>query len=363
MRNGRIPTRVVPSSRPAPLPPAAVAREFRGLLRAGTRLSVAGELRGEPESLLGLGYTPKHRISLFDTTFYLAPPRQIPALRFFVAYVVQEKRAWARIFYKDLSLVWRTASHFISTDDEFWIGKGAIRTRSVGGEEIVESDESTTDLPLEIQDALETLNHAAAHIRQDVDALHRVLRLAPAHRIEPYRDFVAPRERAAAHPANRIHRGRSVCRFRRKGDPRSLFVAEGFAPDYRDGVLEVTGLRSTLYGGRVRRFRLLSENRQIQYMFFAGRRHVWLAPPQALTTELSSYGVRTVDVIADDDLFVPGYEYHATDDEDDPAMCFSQIPDGFAGASNPSNPDAADASAWLDPIPMIREFRREVLGR
>ncbi len=116
-----------------------------------------------------------------------------------------------------------------------------------------------------------------------------------------------------------------------------------------------------MYGGKLQRFRILSRNRKVQYLFIAGPKHVWIIPPQATTTELSTYGVRTIDVVADEDLFVPGYEYHYFDETADESEHFSQIPEGFAGELSEHDNDRADASAWLDPIPVIREFRRKVL--
>jgi hypothetical protein len=88
----------------------------------------------------------------------------------------------------------------------------------------------------------------------------------------------------------------------------------------------------------------------------------WIIPPQATTTELSSFGVRTIDVVADEDLSVRGFEYHYFDEDADSSEHFNQIPEGFAGELCEHDNDRADASAWLDPIPVIREFRRKVLG-
>ena len=119
--------------------------------------------------------------------------------------------------------------------------------------------------------------------------------------------------------------------------------------------------RSKLYGGKLKRFRILSVNRRIQYYFVAGRRHSWIIPPQATTTELSSYGVRTIDVIADDDLFIPGYEYHHEEETPHGVEWYSQIPAGYAGEVCPVDDAKADASPWLDRIPVIQEFRRKVL--
>jgi len=362
-----IPTRIVPSVEPAARKPRQVEGEFRALTEGGARLRVAGEARDDPLRLLSAGYTPKYQLELFNTRFYLANVRQNPDVRFFVAYVVQERSGkrgvdiYPRIFYKDNSLIWRSASHYVSSDDEFWIGKGDVSVRLEGRDEIVSCMESTTDLPLEIQSALETLNRQPRSIRTDESAIPLVLRQAPSHRIEPYRDFVEPRRKAAADRRNLINGGRRIAFFTRKNDPGSLKIVAGFEPDFERGIIEAGPLISAMYGGTLRRFRVISKNRKVQYMFFAGPNHTWIVPPQATTTELSSYGVRTVDVIADEDLFVPGYEYHYLDEDADPPVHVSQIPDGFAGEPNHHDDTRADASRWLDRIPLIREFKRSTL--
>jgi hypothetical protein len=272
--------------------------------------------------------------------------------------VVQDDTAWPRIFYKDVSLVWRCASHLTRLGGELWIGKGEVVTRVVGDEEVSHSLEHTTDLPLEIQDGLETVLRGAARIPTDLSALHQVLRRAPDGRIEPYHDFVAPRRRARADRRNRVNGGRPVARFTRRGDPGSLRFVAGYEPDLADGVLERSTSKSRLYGGRLQRHRVLSTNREIQYLFFSGPRHVWIVPPQATTAGLSSYGVRTVDVEVPEDLVVPGYEYHFHEE----GRLHSQIPEGFAGPPSEVDPDRADASPWLDRLPVVRAFRRRVLG-
>jgi len=364
--NPVIPTRIAPSVLPSDLTPRQVASEVRKLIDRGAVIRAAGEARDEPEQLFGLGYTPKHAISLFDTRFYLTNALHNPALRFFVAYVVQRQRStgrtaiFPRIFYKDLSLVWRCASHVIANDGDFWIGKGDVQTVVRDGYEITECVESTTDLPLEIQTALEAINRKG-RARSDEEALYLVLRNAPSSRTAPYNDFAEPRRRATANRRNLINGGRSIAWFTRKNDPTSLRFASGFEPDFTRGIVETSETKSKLYGGKLTRFRILSRNRDVQYLFMAGPKHVWIIPPQATTTELSTYGVRTVDVVADEDLFVPGFEYHYFDADADESEHFSQIPAGFAGAASEHDGDRADASAWLDLIPVIREFRRKVL--
>ena len=97
-----------------------------------------------------------------------------------------------------------------------------------------------------------------------------------------------------------------------------------------------------------------------EQQFVAAPRHVWIVPPQTLTTEIMSYGVRTLDVDAHDDVCIPGYEYHYIDEWEDPPALYSQIPEGFAGAASEVDPSRADVSPWNERLPVIREFRRKV---
>jgi hypothetical protein len=152
-----------------------------------------------------------------------------------------------------------------------------------------------------------------------------------------------------------------VASFTRHNDPTSLRFVRGFEPDFDAGIIETSESVSRLYGGRLMRFRILSANRKIQYLFMASPKSVWIVPPQATTSELMSYGVRTIDVLIDDDLCVPGYEYHVLDDSEDPPVMFSQIPEGFAGPPNEFDPSRADVSRWLNQLPVIRSFKRKVL--
>jgi len=345
-----------------------VGDEFRDRLASGARIRPCGRARKQPRRLLRLGYTPRHKLELFDAAFYLTAARQNPDIRFFVAYVALDGRdprcdLHPRIFYKDISLIWRSASHFVRTDGENWIGKGELREERVDGIPMEVSAEETTDLPCEIQSALETLLRRAKRIPRDEEAVSLVLRGGPNDRMDPYMDFVAPRRRARSNPKNLVNRGRPIARFTRRNDPASLRFVPGYEPDFDRGVMERGSMGSRLYGGRLDRFRILSRNRRIQYIFFAGPRHVWIIPPQATTTELSSYGVRTIDVIADEDLCCPGFEYHFMDESEDPPVLVSQIPEGFAGAPSEIDPSRADASKWLDRLPVVREFRRKVLRR
>ncbi len=347
-------TLLVTGVAPEPLTPAQVARRFRSLLSDGARLAPAGAARRRPEVLL-TRYRPRYEVPLFGARYFLGNYRYDDAVGFVVAYVVLDATPdviWPRVFYKDSSLLWRVASHFVRQGGEVWIGKGDAREEERDGWVFRHSAEETTNLPYELAFVLDELSRRARRVRDD-EAMRLVVRQAPRGRIEAYADFCAPRRRAAAE--FREHGGRPVARFLRRGEPGSLRFAPGYAPDFTRGLVERGSTGSAFFGGRVEKLRVLSRNRRVQYLFLASPTHVWLGPPQLLTTELSSYGVRVHDVGADEDLFLPGFEYH---DE-----CESQIPAGFAGAPHPENPDRADAGAWLEALPVVRAFRARVLGR
>ena len=365
----RIRYEVVPSAKLARLRPAQVQKAFESLLDEGVALTPAGTAKRSPRGLLRRGYTPKHLLSLFDATIYLTGPRQNDDIRFIVAYVglasgdKPPRRFYPRIFYKDISLTWRSASHWIRSAHDNWIGKGDTKVVVEDGREWEESDEGTTDLPLEMQTALEEVCRTVKRIPHDETAVALVLRRAPDHRIAPYSDFTAPRRRAERDPRNLVNRGRPIAGFSRENDPTSLFFASGFAPDFVDGVVEIARGTSRIYGGTLRRYRIVSENRRVQYLFMAGPRQVWIASCQATSTELSTFGLRTVDANVPDELLLPGYEYHFMDDTLDPPELYTQIPPGFAGAVSEVDASRVDASPWLEQMPVVRAFRRRVLGR
>ncbi|MEE2673956.1 MAG: hypothetical protein VX466_09180 [Myxococcota bacterium] len=352
------------SCTPVERTPRQVARDFELRLRGGMQIRAAGTARRRPRRLLTAGYGPRHAVDLFDARFWLSSLRQNSDIRFFVAWVETQRggrTVHPRIFYKDVSLVWRVASHWVRSAGENWIGKGDLATAIVDGEEIEYSAEQTTDLPIEVQPALEELCRRPRRIPTDVAALGLVLRRAPDARLDPYHDFSAPRRRAREDRRNLVNGGRRVAWFTRAGQPESLRFAKGFEPDLGRGVLHHSVIRSRLYGGRVDRYRILSTNRRIQYEFMAGPRNVWIVPAQATSSELSTYGVRTIDVVAADDLYVPGYEYHYMDETVDPPELVTQIPAGFAGAANPLDESRADASPWLDRLPIVKAFRRKIM--
>ncbi len=341
---------------------ARVRRQFRKLLKDGATVRAVGGSKDDPDSLVR-DYMPRCAVRLFDATYYLSRYLYDDALGFFVGFLVfgegsdkPVRDIYPRIFYKDSSLMWRAASHYVDAPDEYWVGKGDVRWYRIGDDEYLSSVEETTNLPYEVQAAFDTCSRASEKKRDD-HAIARVVRRAPPNRIAPYADFTKPRRENTI----KINRDRRIARFLRPGDPSSLKFTPGFEPDLDQGIVDRTVASSHFFGGEVQKFRVLSSNRKIQYMFFASPTHAWLNPPQALTRELSTYGVRLVDIYADEDLFVPGYEYH--DAVEDGASSPSQIPEGFAGDPHPENSARSDASKWVEALPVIKEFRKRVLKR
>lgn len=364
MRSASV-TAIVPSISEASLTPGRVKRELQQLIDTGVPVLPAGTARKHPLRLVAR-YPPSFKLELFDTRFYVTTVRQNPSLRFCIAYVVQahyrtgRPQIHPRVFYKDGSLVWRCASHIAREGPGIWIGKGDVTTkRHDDGAEYIHSVEATTDLPLEMQTVLENLGRTVHRVKPDRRALFEVLRQVPDGRIEPYRDFTDPRRRAQADRRRLIHGGRKIAYFRKPNDPTSLRFVAGYEPDFRRGAVEHSRSRSNLYGGTIERYRVLSKNKRIQYLFFSGPENAWIVPPQALTSELSSFGVRTIDVPIDEKLCVPGYEYHyCVDDTVEPPEIYSQIPTGFVGRVNRHDEARSDASPWIEQLPVMREFRR-----
>lgn len=346
-------TQPVVSPEPDRRSPRQIADEFRKLLRHGHVLRPAGKARHDPPSLLSAGYTPRFRLDLFGARFYMTALRQEDQFRFFVAYVrLAPERGrrglwpiYPRIFYKDSSLIWRCASHFVASENDQWIGKGALKP--VPGEpDLLASAEETTNLPFELQSGLDLISRMAGKARPDHRAIALVLRQGPDGRVAPYEDFARPRRGLEA----AINRGRPVGYFRRRLDPESLRFVRGFAPDLNHGLIDKSYSRSGIYGGAITKYRFVSDNRKIQYTFVAAPHQVWILPPQTLTQSLFSYGLRPIDVPCDENLCLPGFEFHYAG--------HSQIPAGFAGEPSATDPSRADTSPWNESMPVIREFRR-----
>ena len=351
---------------PCALSRRQVAHRFRELAQSGDMLRPAGEARTAPQSLLKSAFIPKSAVELFNATYYLTDFYYIEDLNFFVGYVVLDRSTkpnppiYPRIFYKDSSLIWRVASHIIDTPEEQWIGKGDVRLETRGGVSAFSSDESSTNLPYELQSAFDDISRRRPP-RMNSQPLGLILKNAPAGRMEPYADFSRPRlEAAQSHP---INGGRPIARLKRRDDPHSAQFTAGFEPDFKHGWLETGTSRSNLYGGDILKHRIRSVNGQVQYQFTESPTHLWINPPQSFMPQITTYGVRALHIPADEDIFIPGFEFHFMDESSDPPELFSQIPPGWAGAPSTVDPSRADASPWINELPVIRDFRRSANRR
>ncbi len=357
-------TALLPSVEPLEASARQVGADLRQCLRDGATIHPAGEAREDPDALLKK-YAPIAKVELFGAHLWLGSMRHDDYLNYMVSYVGLRdakgriRKVFPRIFYKDSSLVWRVASHFISTDDEHWIGKGDVRWEQRKDGEYMSSAEETTNLPYEVQHALDNISRLRPS-KYDSLAVPAVLRRGGPSRTHPFSDFSKPRELAAK--TYRVNGGKAIAYFKKAGVPESLTYAKGYEPDLKNGLIDSQESGSRLYGGAITKYRFYSKNREIQYQYVASPTHVFVNHPQTLTTELMSYGTRTIDVIADDDAFLPGFEYHFMDESTEPPTLYSQIPKGFAGVVGVPDPERADASPWLERLPSVIDFRREVVG-
>ena len=347
---------------PEQLTESEVADQFEQLLQSGCPLKPQGRAKSDPKALLRR-QKPKNLVVLDGHRYFLTNVRRDQQFRFFVGYVqlnahdtTKHHRAlYPRIFYKDSSLVWRVATHYINSKHEHWIGKGDIKPTVENGQTVWYSAEETTNLPFEIQTALDQVSRRVNSPRPDRQALSLVLRDAPDDRVRPYADFSGPRRDAMNDPKISINKNKPVAWFKDDNDPRSLKFARGYAPDFEGGLIDASSSRSKLYGGAIMRFRICSKNKRIQYLFMRAPSQSWIIPPQPVALHLMSFGVHTVDANVDEKLCIPGYEYHFADEDEDNGV-FSQIPPGYAGDQSLIDPQRADASPWTHNMPVIREF-------
>ena len=341
-----------------------VRDEFKHLLASAYRLEHKGQAKARASNYLPSTRPPKHVIDLFGVRYYLSDIRREAGFRFFVAYIVMpqigvhRRKIYPRIFYKDSSLIWRSASHLIKTGNEHWIGKGDLKPVVEEGRIAYYSAEETTNLPYEIDAALDTISRSSVEVKIDKLAQEMVLRNAPENRVEPYADFTMPRRKAMANPNFAINNNQKIAWFENANNPRSLRFAPGFKPDFKQGLIDTSHSRSKMYGGEIIKYRIASDNRQVQYLFIVGQTQAWIIPPQPLDTLLTSYGVRAVDADVDEDLCIPGFEFHYLEHEDEPGSLYSQIPKGYVGPASEADPDRASASPWIEKMPIMRSFRK-----
>ena len=360
---------IIKNVSPKNWPTKQVRFEFKRLLANGFRLETKGQAKNRAPDYLPRTRPPKHIIDLFGVRYFISDIRHEAGFRFFIAYVVMpqvgihRKRIYPRIFYKDSSLIWRSASHLVKTGNEHWIGKGDLKPVVEDGQINFYSAEETTNLPYEMDAALDTISRSSADVTEDKMAQEMVLRNAPEDRVEPYADFTGPRRKAMLNPNYAINDNQKIAWFKNANKPNSLCITKGFEPDFKKGLIDTSKSSSRMYGGQITKYRIASKNRKVQYLFIFGKTQAWIIPPQPLDNLLISYGVRAVDVEMDDNLCIPGYEFHYLEFDDEPDSLYSQIPKGFVGPASEADPDRASASPWIEKLSVIKNFRKHLKQR
>jgi len=357
---------IIKNVKPKNLSQEQVNAEFKNLIAQGFHLELKGQAKGRKQGYLPRTRTPKYIVDLFGVRYFLSDIRREAGFRFFVAYLVMPqkashiKRIYPRIFYKDSSLIWRSASHLIKTGSEHWIGKGDLKPVIEDGKIAHYSAEETTNLPYEMDAALDTISRSSNEVIVDKLAQELVLRNAPESRVEPYSDFTTPRRNAMSNPNYAINENRKIAWFKDAAKPQSLCFTPGFDPDFKHGLIDTSLSRSKMYGGTINKYRIASKNRQVQYLFIVGQTQAWIIPPQPLDNLVTSYGVRAVDADVDEDLCIPGYEFHYLEYDDDPSSLYSQIPKGYVGPASEADPDRASASPWIEKLSVMKTFRQHI---
>lgn len=360
---------IIKNVSPKNWPTKQVRFEFKRLLANGFRLETKGQAKNRAPDYLPRTRPPKHIIDLFGVRYFISDIRHEAGFRFFIAYVVMpqvgihRKRIYPRIFYKDSSLIWRSASHLVKTGNEHWIGKGDLKPVVEDGQINFYSAEETTNLPYEMDAALDTISRSSADVTEDKMAQEMVLRNAPEDRVEPYADFTGPRRKAMLNPNYAINDNQKIAWFKNANKPNSLCITKGFEPDFKKGLIDTSKSSSRMYGGQITKYRIASKNRKVQYLFIFGKTQAWIIPPQPLDNLLISYGVRAVDVEMDDNLCIPGYEFHYLEFDDEPDSLYSQIPKGFVGPASEADPDRASASPWIEKLSVMKNFRKHLKQR
>jgi len=307
---------------------AEVESEFNKLLER-IQIQIDGDI-----SLSGLklnGFNPKYKIVLNGITYYLSEPyisseNERPYFTAFIYRVNPEtgkEEIFARTIYKSNSQnVWRVASH---KGPGGWIGKGL-------GEE-------TTNAPLEIQSLLEKIYLAKGELKVQ-KGFYEVL-------IEE--GYLAPEDfsQTIVFHGKELNGGISIGNFTDKGNPASFKFLAGYEPDLENGIVETFESKNPIYG-TVKLYRILSTNRQIQFIFNVDSEdRVWVGAVQPMGSRLTRFGVRADRVNVDENLLMPANEY------------YRQIPEQFRGEHKVDS--YYDASAFLNQIPAIIEFRANVL--
>ena len=142
----------------------------------------------------------------------------------------------------------------------------------------------------------------------------------------------------------------SIDTFTRRGDPRSFVFRTGYEPDLVSGVRERFVSSSPRLHRHVRSFRVLSANREVQYLMHVagidGQPRAWIGAVQSTTFTMTPAGLRSVAVAVEADFTLPASAYYRL------------IPAGYRGAQVEEGAPYFDASSFTNALPDMAGVRR-----
>ncbi len=335
--------------------------EFEQLVKR-VPVQISGDITYE--ELMNAGFQPHYKIVVNGVAYYVSEPYTPSHGRAsFVYYFYRknpktgEEEIFTRSVYRSNSQnVLRVASH--RRPERRWIGKGL--------------GQATTTLPLELQSTFEKIYQTALSKGklEKKEAFYEILRAKDSHmpadsfmksmiayergEEAEQKDEKEPEEQILIgkfneHDRDQIEFIKGEMIFPR-GIPETFGFTPGFEPDFENGVVETFETDNPVYGGKVTSYRIISKNKEAQYLFNVDMKgRVWIGDVQGTHSEITRFGVRKNTIYIPSDFLTPANEYE------------SEIPEGYKGEWQHS--DYWDASAYIDKLPVVQEFRDKVLNK
>lgn len=299
------------------------------------------------KELAKMDLMPAHKIVFGNYKYFISPLFDIGGRPACICYFYRPAdngnghELYVRAFYKSNShAIWKVDSHRVhikpSDDKELdearkgWFGKGI-------------NQESVT-LPSEIQSSMNEI--ISAHYGQNLaqnkklnNSFYRVVLKESTRR--PPKEFT----RSMVYEPEISKR---FAHFKKPNDPESLEIYAGYGPELDKPPLEKYSEYNEHYRGIVDSYVINSKNGALHYIFnVSKKRKVWISAVQSSSALLTRFGVKREKIKVPTGLMVQAQEY------------LDEIPKGFAGKRVHSV--YYDASAWVDKLPINKEFREKVL--
>jgi len=298
---------------------------------------------------LDRGLMPSHKFSVESgEVFYVSDPFVDPTSQktVFLVYLKHipkdgtAPQIFVNAYYRsDSQNVWRAASHQGVGENAWWIGKGY--------------DEQYQTLPSAVQEKLEGLKNSAAAIPTK-EGFYKVLGLGEEHPYDPaiMQSVMLSQIKNIVNPI---------------GLSKSLFQTpqyeRGLRPDFTSCRTYET--QSLLYGGKVTTYVVSSEDGAVEYLFNVavvnGVTKVWIGGLQYAHPKLTRQGIPSVPINAPWFYMTPAFEYASNIETLKTKMGVDLS--SYMRPQNIYRPEKyIDMSSFLDQLPIIKDFRAQVLN-